>query len=114
MSNSTYCPRDCANYKCRRNKNHTEDWKCNYSYYGSFEYCEAFIKERQGMMIDKCTECENKTMLEFADIAIKYDRALKHIEILNECMDTKEMLNEFYRQENEELKNKIRILENDR
>jgi len=65
-------------------------------------------------MTDKCKECEKEVISDMADLQMKYDRALKHIEILNDCLDTKERLNDFYRRENNELNNRIRILENDR
>lgn len=69
---------------------------------------------KRGMMKNKTTIREQATMFELSELSIKYDRALKYIKILNECLDLKEHLNELYRQENDELKNKIRILENDR
>lgn len=50
-------------------------------------------------------------MDKYADIAIKYDRAQEQIKLLTECMDTKEKLNEFYRQEIDELKVKLAYYE---
>lgn len=61
-------------------------------------------------MAKNCTECESDIMDKYTDIAIKYDRAQKQIKLLTECMDTKEKLNEFYRQEIEELKVKLSAL----
>lgn len=43
----TYCTRNCANYKCRRNKKSLEPSECNYAYYGAFEACEEFIKKEK-------------------------------------------------------------------
>ncbi len=60
---------------------------------------------------NKCLECENNAMQNYADLAIKYENAQRHIKILNECLNTKEKLCAFFREQNEELKNKIRILE---
>ena len=39
----TYCDRECANYKCRRNKEHLD--KTNYCFFGVFEKCEEYIKK---------------------------------------------------------------------
>lgn len=61
-------------------------------------------------MSKKCSECESAIISDMADLQMKYDRALHHIEILNKCLDTKEELNEFFRQEIDELKNKMRVL----
>ena len=60
---------------------------------------------------NKCIECENNTLQDYADLAIKYDNAQRHIKILSECLDTKEELCAFFREQNEELKNKLHILE---
>lgn len=38
----TYCTRDCANYKCRRNPNNV-GLDCNYEFIGVFDNCEEFI-----------------------------------------------------------------------
>lgn len=62
-------------------------------------------------MKKNCKECESETMDKYADIAIKYDRAQEQIKLLTECMDIKEKLNEFYRQEIEELKVKLACYE---
>lgn len=64
-------------------------------------------------MTRNCKECESDIMDKYADLEIKYERALQHILILNECLDVKEKLNEFYRQEIEELQNKVRVFQND-
>jgi hypothetical protein len=58
-------------------------------------------------MTKNCKECESDIMDKYSDIAIKYDRAQEQIKLLTECMDTKEKLNDFYRQEIEELKVKL-------
>ena len=55
-------------------------------------------------MKKNCKECES-------DIMDKYDRAQEQIKLLTECMETKEKLNEFYRQEIEELKVKLAYYE---
>lgn len=43
--------------------------------------------------------------LNYRELEIRYQQALQHIEILNKCLDVKEELNEFYRNEIEMLKN---------
>ena len=45
MKDITYCNRDCANYKCRRNIAHLSE--TNYAYYGAFDNCEEFIELRE-------------------------------------------------------------------
>lgn len=47
MLDITYCTRDCANYKCKRNKETLEPSYCNYAYYGAFEACEEYIKKEE-------------------------------------------------------------------
>ena len=62
-------------------------------------------------MKKNCKECESDIMDKYSDIVIKYDRAQEQIKLLTECMDTKEKLNEFYRQEIDELKVKLAYYE---
>lgn len=58
-----------------------------------------------------CAECESKLIDDFADLQLKYDLAQRHIEILGKCLDVKEELCAFYRDENEQLKTKLKIYE---
>jgi hypothetical protein len=60
---------------------------------------------------DKCTECEKEIVSDLADLQMKYDKAEKYIKLLNACLDVKEKLCEFYRQENGDLKEKLSIYE---
>ncbi len=62
-------------------------------------------------MTKNCKECESDIMDKYSDIAIKYDRAQQQIKRLTECMNVKEKLNEFYRQEIEEMKTKLAFYE---
>ena len=62
-------------------------------------------------MKKNCKECESDIMDKYADMAIKYERVKEQVRILEECLDTKEKLNEFYRQEIEELKTKLACFE---
>lgn len=61
-----------------------------------------------------CSNCENDLMLKLADVKIKCDRLQWYYDKLNMALDIKEELNKALREENEELKNKIRGLQNDR
>ena len=58
-------------------------------------------------MTKNCKECTDKTLEDYADLHLKYERALQHIVILNNCLDTKEELCNFYRNEYELLKEKM-------
>ena len=44
MKDITYCNRDCANYKCRRNEKHLD--KTDYAFYGIFKNCDEYIKPK--------------------------------------------------------------------
>ena len=63
------------------------------------------------MSKDKCTECEKEIVSDLADLQMKYDKAEKYIKLLNACLDVKEERCEFYRQENDDLKEKLSIYE---
>lgn len=63
----------------------------------------------KGMLQEKCRECENDTFLKNADLQIDYDKAQGYIKLLEKCLDVKEELLEYYRNENEELKNKVKL-----
>lgn len=60
---------------------------------------------------NKCDECENSALQDYAHLWLKYEDAQRHIKILSECLDAKEELCAFYREQNEKLENKLRILE---
>ena len=56
-----------------------------------------------------CKDCENKSLMEVAELQIKLDKAANHIDILNRCLDVKEELCQLLREENEELRNKVKV-----
>ena len=58
--------------------------------------------------VEMCACCNINNDL--ADLQMKYDKAERHIKLLNSCLDVKEKLCEFYRQENDELKEKLRFM----
>lgn len=60
-------------------------------------------------MKDKCIECEKELMLQYADLKIEYDKLKNYSKILEKCLDVKEELNEYLREENSTLKNKLSI-----
>lgn len=43
MRDITYCARDCANYKCERNKEHLEPAQRKCVWFEAFEACKEFI-----------------------------------------------------------------------
>lgn len=61
-----------------------------------------------------CLNCENDLKLKLAEAKIKCDRHQWYYDTLNNALDLKEELNQALREENEELKSKIRNLKNDR
>lgn len=64
-------------------------------------------------MTKKDIELEYQCLLgDYADLQIRHDRTLQYCKLLEELLDVKENLISFIKQENEELKNKIRILKN--
>ena len=60
--------------------------------------------------IPDCQNCENDMLLRNSELAIEKDRLQWYYDTLNKALDLKEELNSALRQENEELKNKLRIL----
>lgn len=63
-------------------------------------------------MNKNCTECEKDLILRCSDLAIKCDKLEKYNALLEKCLDTKEELNKVLREDNEALRNKLRILNN--
>lgn len=59
-------------------------------------------------MTKDCKNCQSEVMDQYADLQLKYDLAQRHIRILGKCLDTKEELCAFYRDENEQLKTKLK------
>lgn len=64
---------------------------------------------RKMTMPDKCKDCENELLLKLADLETKYDRLEYYSKILEKCLDTKDELCKVLREENDELKNKLRL-----
>lgn len=81
---------------------------------------EAALKEYDALLQDAalqkpdCKNCENDLMLKLSDAEIKCDKLQWYYDKLNKALDIKDELNKALREENEELKNKIRSLNNDR
>ena len=76
------------------------------------EYDE--LLQRTPEHIPDCKNCENDILLRNSELAIEKDRLQWYYDTLNKALDIKEELNRELRKENEELKNKLRILKNDR
>ena len=62
---------------------------------------------------DKCVECENENFLKVADLEIKCDRLEYYNKILIACLDTKDELCKALREDNEQLRNKLEVTNND-
>ena len=75
------------------------------------EYDE--LLQRTPEHIPDCKNCENDLMLKLSDAEIKCDKLQWYYDKLNKALDIQEELNSALRQENEELKNKLRILISD-
>ena len=78
--------------------------------------CENLLNEYDELLQNTpdCKNCENNIMQTLAEAEIKLDRLERYYDLLNKALDIKEELNKTLREENQELKNKLRILENDR
>ena len=62
-----------------------------------------------GKVKEMCIDCNVNN--EFAELQLKYDLAQRHIKILTDCLDVKEQLCAFFREQNEQLKEKVDIYE---
>lgn len=59
----------------------------------------------------KTDENDYESLLDdYADLQIKYDRKHNYCKLLEECLVVKENLLTYFRQENEEVEEKLRIL----
>jgi hypothetical protein len=58
-----------------------------------------------------CKNCEAELMLEMASLTLRLDTSERYSNILTKCLDVKEQLCDFYREENEHLKTRIKYLE---
>lgn len=84
--------------------------KCFLSFWAILKTKQEIIKfEGEAKMAPNCKDCENKLLMELAELGIKLDKAENHIDILNRCLDVKEELCQLLREENEELRNKLKV-----
>lgn len=60
-------------------------------------------------MNEKCTECENETLLKLVDLEIEYDRLKRCYNLTVKCLDSKDELCKVLRKENQELLRKLDI-----
>ena len=56
-----------------------------------------------------CTECENDSLLKYADLQIEYDKLKRYYDLTVQCLDVKDELCKALRDENQELIRKIEI-----
>lgn len=64
-------------------------------------------------MSDKCKNCENELLLNVAELKIKNDKLEYYNKLLERCLDVKDELCKALREDNEELRNKLRRCENE-
>ena len=60
-------------------------------------------------MTNKCTECENDTMLKYSSLAVDYDTALERIKLLEDGLRTTRKLCDFYSNRCYELENLVKL-----
>ncbi len=60
-------------------------------------------------MKDECMNCENDIMLKYSDLYIEYEKVKNYNKILEKCLDTKDELCKVLREDNEQLRNELRI-----
>lgn len=68
----------------------------------------------QAYNLPDCKSCENDLISDCAELSMKNDRLEWWYKTLNQALDIKEELNKALREENEELKNKLRVMKNER
>lgn len=84
--------------------------KCFLSSWAILKTKQEIIKlEGEAEMKQDCKDCENKSLMEVAELQIKLDKAENHIHLLTKCLEAKDELCDFLRDENEELQNKLKI-----
>ena len=59
--------------------------------------------------MDKCTECENETMLKYSSLSVDYDTALERIQLLEDGLRTTRKLCDFYSNRCDELENLVKL-----
>ena len=75
---------------------------------------QAYYEALQTYNLPDGKNCENDLISDCAELSMKNDRLEWWYKTLNQALDIKEELNKALRQENEELKNKLRATKNDR
>jgi len=61
--------------------------------------------------MDKCIECENDILMKYSSLVIDYDKLQNYNRLLEKCLDVKEALNKVLREDNETLRNKLKLYE---
>lgn len=61
--------------------------------------------------MDKCIECENDILMRYSSLVIDYDKLQNYNRLLEKCLDVKEELNKVLREDNETLRNKLKLYE---
>ena len=61
--------------------------------------------------MDKCIECENDTLLKYSGLVIDYDKLKYYNGLLEKALDVKDELNKVLREDNEMLRNKLKLYE---
>lgn len=61
--------------------------------------------------MDKCIECENDILMRYSSLVIDYDKLKNYNGLLEKCLDVKEELNKVLREDNETLRNKLKLYE---
>ena len=61
--------------------------------------------------MDKCKECENDILMRYSSLVIDYDKLKYYNGLLEKCLDVKEELNKVLREDNETLRNKLKLYE---
>ena len=59
-----------------------------------------------------CTECENETLLELADLEMEYDKLKRLYDLIIKCLVVKDELCKALWEENEELIRKLEVYKN--
>lgn len=60
-------------------------------------------------MEDKCKNCENESMLKYAEAVFKLEKAERYNKLLERCLDVKDELCNTLREDNEELRTRLKI-----
>ena len=76
------------------------------------ELLQAYYEVLKAYNLYDCKSCENDLISDCAELSMKNDRLEWWYKTLNQALDIKEELNKALREENEELKNKLRVTKN--